>query len=392
MNDDKANRFNRLAARFCEYREWVSLAKEQTGKSFATQIREIQALKSTGGQCGISDYYWHKLYDDDYQMGRGAKDFLGWRLQQKLSLALNPRLAVLPAWDKLTFTQIATAAGLPVAPIRASFHRSPQISAALGSHLDSKEAVGKFLRDPSNYPLFAKPSFSQQSYGSAYLASYDKVTDRLILLDDSTISVAEFLRRLEETVDYRYHKPECGFLFQLPLTLAPEILALTDWPAVCGVRVICINGPEEARPIRAAWKIALKPNHMDNFGMGSHGNLLADVDLETGKISKVIGGFWPKTRVYKQHPVSGKSFENYFLPGWDHVLDACKRGGAVFPLMKIHHWDFAITDQGPMILELNDIGGTQIAQMHGHGLLTEETREFLKRHANAQARPWVKAL
>jgi hypothetical protein len=57
--------------------------------------------------------------------------------------------------------------------------------------------------------------------------------------------------------------------------------------------------------------------------------------------------------------------------------------------MKIHHWDFALTSEGPMILELNDMGGTEIAQVHGHGLLTQETREFLKRYANTQTHPWI---
>jgi len=74
------------------------------------------------------------------------------------------------------------------------------------------------------------------------------------------------------------------------------------------------------------------------------------------------------------------------------LLDACRRAGPVFPLMKIHHWDFALTDKGPVILELNDVGGTEIAQVHGRGLLTLQTRQFLKRHANANAHPWVKAL
>ncbi len=392
MQTNVSNRVSRLASQLHEYREWISLATAQTGKRLPEQLREIRELRKAGGQCGISDYYWHKLYDDDYQAGRGAKDFLGWRLQQPLSLALNPRYAVLPAWDKLLFTQIATEAGLPVAPIVACFHRSAKMPPTLGLHLPSKEAVGAFLRHQAVYPLFGKPSFSQQSYGSAYLAGYDKVADVLTLLDGSTISVDRFLGRLDGTVDHRYHKPECGFLFQSPLALAPEIRALTNWPAVCGARVICLNGPEGVRLIRAAWKIALPPNHMDNFGMGDHGNLLANVDLETGKVSKVIGGFWPKTEVYEQHPVSGQSFDNFYLPGWSQVLDACKCAGAVFPLMKIHHWDFAFTDQGPMILELNDLGGTQIAQMHGHGLLTEETRDFLKRYGFLKEHPWIRNL
>ena len=145
-------------------------------------------------------------------------------------------------------------------------------------------------------------------------------------------------------------------------------------------------------PIRAIWKIATSPNHVDHFKQGKNGNLLADVDLATGEISRVIGGFWPNTQVLTRHPVSGKPANGLRLPDWDQILDACQRGGAVFPLMKIHHWDFALTDQGPVILELNDMGGTMIPQVHGRGLLTLQTRGFLKRHANTNAHPWVKAL
>lgn len=375
-----------------EYMKWISLARAQTGKSWFDQLREIKALKSYGGQCGISDYYWYKLYDEEYQIGRGAPDFLSWRLQQKLSLALNPRQVVLPAWDKCVFTQIASAGGLPVAPIRACYHPANRISDSLGTHLKSKAAAAAYLRDPSIYPLFGKPAYSQQGYGSASLASYDPSSDMIRLLDGKTISIESFLKRLDESVDVRFHKPECGFVFQECFSLAPEIQALTNWSAICGVRIVCLNGPLGAKPIRAIWKIAVPPNHVDNFSLGKYGNLLADVNFENGEISRAVSGFWPNTKVLSKHPFSGQSIAGFRLPGWKRILDACQRGGAVFPMMKIHHWDFALTDQGPMILELNDIGATEFLQIHGHGLLTEETREFIKRYGNAREHSWIKSL
>lgn len=382
----------RRLAQVSEYREWAALAQQQTGKSLLTQIREISALKNKGGQCGVSDYYWYKLYDESYQLGRGAKDFVGWSQQANFSLALNPRGSVLPAWDKCVFMLMASSAGLPVAPIRACFHHSTRISKSLGLHLKSVGEVGSFLRDPSIYPIFGKPAYSQQGYGSAYLASYDLALDRLKLLDGKSLPVDEFLKRLDQTVDQRYHKPECGYLFQDSFKLAPEILSFTNWPAICGVRVICLNGKDGVIPLRAIWKIATPPNFVDNFSLGKNGNFLADVDLVTGEVSRMVGGFWPKTEVFAANPFSGHLVSGFRLPGWDKVLDACQQGGPVFPLMKIHHWDFALTDRGPLILELNDVGGTEIAQVHGRGLLTLETREFLKRHANAQAHPWVRKL
>jgi len=392
MEPKRSNRLHRLLEKFGEYSEWARLAQEQTGKTLATQFREIQALKGYGGQCGISDYYSYKLYDDDYVRGDGPRDFLGWRLQQQFSLALNPRISVLPAWDKTAFLQMAHSAGLPVAPVQACFHPAGRIAESLGIHLRSKEEAADYLRNPSIYPLFGKPAFSQQGYGSAYLSGYDPSTDNLQLLDGKTISTENFVKRLDESVGQRFHKPECGFLFQQSFTPPSEIQSITNWSAICGVRIICLNGADGVRPIRAIWKIAVPPNHVDNFSLGKYGNLMADVDLKTGEIDRVINGLWPKTQILLTHPISGRSLVGFKLPGWEQVLDACQKAGSVFPLMKIHHWDFALTNQGPMILELNDMGGTEIAQLHGHGLLKEETRKFLKRYANTTDHPWIRKI
>lgn len=389
MSTESESQLKRRFKQLAEYRGWAERATQQTGKSLVTQLREIRALRGYGGQCGVSDYYWYKLYDESYQLGRGAKDFLGWGLQEKFSLALNPRYAVLPAWDKLVFTQIAEASGLPTAPIRATYHVADSISKSLGLHLKTKLAVGKFLRDESIYPLFGKPAFSQQGVGSMYIVGYDPVTDSLKQLKGGSVPVTEFLERMDRSVDLRYHKPECGFLFQDGFTLAPAISKLTNWTALCGVRMMCLNGPEGVTPLRTFWKIAVPPNQVDNFSMGKYGNLLANVNPLTGEISRVLGGFWPTTAVLTAHPLSGKAFAGFKLPDWEKILDACRIGGAVFPLMKIQHWDFALTDKGPIILELNDIASTQAAQIHGCGLLTEHAREFLKEHANKVAHPWI---
>jgi len=379
-------------SRLTTYRQWQRMATAQTGKSVLQQCREIIALRKLGGQCGISDYYWYKLYDSDYLQGRGAKDFLGWRLQAELSLALNPRNVVLPAWDKTVFMALADSVGLPVVPTIATYKASSRLPAVLGMHLRTTAEVATFLRDPSVFPLFGKPAYSQQGYGSAYLIRHDKASDNLVLLDGETVPVERFLQRLDQPIDKRYHRPECGFLFQKPLKLAEPIERLTGWNAICGARVICLNGPEGSCPIRAIWKIAVPPNHVDNFSLGKYGNLLADIDPATGAISRVLGGLWPQTRLLSKHPVSGETFQDFRLPDWQHVLDACRALGELMPMMRIQHIDFAFTNEGFKILEINDIGGTEIAQLHGYGLLTQRMRGFLKQFGNSTNHSWINYL
>lgn len=382
----------RLPTRLAEYRAWVRLAREQTGKGPYAQAREILVLKRAGGQCGITDYYWYRLYDETYLRGGATKDFLGWRLQDSFNFALNPRHAVLPAWDKLVFHLIASAAGLPVTPLKAVYRPAEHFYDGVGIHLRNSSEVEAYLRCQDNYPLFAKPAYSQQGVGVLHLCGYDRTQDALLLVDGGRLPVADFMKRVLGSVDRRYHKPECGFLFQAPLRLAPEIERLTGWPAICGVRIICLNGSREVVPIGAAWKIAVPPNHVDNFHMGAYGNLVAEIDLESGEVGRVLDGMGPGARLLDAHPRTGQRLSGFRLPGWTELLRICREAGPLFPLMKVLHWDFALTDRGPVILELNDMGGTQIVQLFGRGLLAEVTRDFLKQHADRKAHPWISRL
>lgn len=379
-------------ALFNQYKEWVQLVHAQTGKNLITQFHEIRSLRHSGGQCGATDYYWHNLYNDDYMMGRGRQDFLGWRLGQEISLALNARESALPGVDKLAFAIIAGSSGLPIPEIVATYYNSSQISNLLGLHLKNKEAVAAFLRDQSIYPIFGKPAYTLGGYGAAYLTGYDSASDHLHQIDGSTIPLNQFLNRLEISV-HEEHKPEHGFLFQNILNLDQKLTEFTQWQAISSVRIVCLNDSgKKIHPIRAVWKISVPPNYQDNFARGVNGNLLANIDSKTGKINRLLKGFWPTGEILEQHPLSKQTVDGFQLPYWNEILNICQLGGQLFPSLKIQHWDIALTNNGPVVLEINDYGGIQIIQAHGYGLLTEQTREFLKLNANLKVYPWIKAL
>ena len=392
MFDKLSQAWHRRTEQIAELATFAAAARAQTGKSALTQAREILKLRGAGGRCGVSDYYWYRLYDPGFQQGRGAPDFLGWRLQTEFCAALNPRAAVLPAWDKITFYTLAYAAGLPVAPVAATFSAAPRLSPVLGLHLASVEQAAHYLRAQASYPLFAKPSHSQQGVGAASIDSYDGESDSLRLQGGASLAVTDFLRRLTHSVDPRYHRPECGMLFQPRLSSAREIVALTQWPAVSGVRVTCLNGPDGVTPLRAVWKVAVPPNHVDNFSKGKYGNMLADVDLQTGEVSRLLTGFGPHHLPMTRHPLTGADLCGFKLPGWTRVLDACRLAGPVFPLLRLHGWDFVLTDTGPFMLELNDTIATEMLQVHGRGLLTSVCRGFLQSNHHGGKPDWVARL
>lgn len=368
------------------------LARSETGKSIPRQIAEIRRLARCAGQCGASDYYELGLYNDGHLAGNRREDFVGWRGLNEFSLALNPRHSVLPAWDKFVFTQLALGSGLPAIPPVACVHPGRSIPAAFGTHLRDASEVRAFLCDRRNYPLFGKPAFSQQGIGACYLTDYVEGSGTIRLKSGEQLGVDQFVNNLFVPIDPQYHRPECGYLFQQPLEMPDTLQRLTGTDVISGLRVVCLNDPQGAFPIAAIWKVAVPPNQVDNFNMGKYGNLVASIDVQSGKLGPLIGQCWPGAQLHDVHPASNQPVAGTVLPYWADVLRICEDAGKVFPVMKIHHWDIVITSSGPRLLELNDQGALAFLQLHGKGLLTARVRSFFHQHANATRFPWVNSL
>ena len=59
------------------------------------------------------------------------------------------------------------------------------------------------------------------------------------------------------------------------------------------------------------------------------------------------------------------------LPDWRQAVETLPVGAGDFPQLRLQHWDVALTDRGPVILELNVEGGLRTHQIvdAGPGLL-----------------------
>ena len=90
-----------------------------------------------------------------------------------------------------------------------------------------------------------------------------------------------------------------------------------------------------------------------------------------------MSGIGRETRWSDRHPDTGVRLTDQILPDWAKVRDVVLSGAAVIPGLPMQAWDVALTDRGPILLEVNAIGSFILPQMaRGAGLLNEELREF----------------
>jgi hypothetical protein len=109
----------------------------------------------------------------------------------------------------------------------------------------------------------------------------------------------------------------------------------------------------EARIITTFIKIGRVGKCVDNAGDG--GNVDVCVDIETGEIKYAIQyDGWRKIKDIECHPDSGNQLNGIVIENWENIKADVIKFQQAFPYCKAAGWDIAITDEGPLVIEVND--------------------------------------
>lgn len=133
-----------------------------------------------------------------------------------------------------------------------------------------------------------------------------------------------------------------------------EQLATFNDSSVNTVRFMTALYPEGSAKIIATFiKIGRAGRCVDNAGGG--GNVDVCVDVETGEIRHAIRfDGWHNVKDIDCHPDNGNPLNGVIIENWESVKAEVIRFQQAFPYCKVAGWDIAITDNGPVVIEIND--------------------------------------
>ena len=78
-------------------------------------------------------------------------------------------------------------------------------------------------------------------------------------------------------------------------------------------------------------------------------------DIDTGEIKYAIQfGGWRNIKNIDNHPDSGNRLNGVIISNWESIKEQVKKIQQAFPYCKAAGWDIAITDDGPVVIEVND--------------------------------------
>jgi hypothetical protein len=354
--------------------------KKAHQKGMLGQLLDIIVLYRVNPCCNLWDYYRYRLYTAPRGSER-YKNTLGTGQIEPFNRSLNVRTGVTVSWDKLLFAQVCDVFRLPTVRLAGVFKPAGPLADFIPVKMNQIDQV-KELMASRTAPLFVKPVLCQQGIGGYYVEGYDKDADRVTTRDGKVFTFDEFIKLTINNPDTRLYRRRMGYLFQEVVRQHPAITKFTGTDVPSGFRVVVLN--DEYNPVvhSVVWKIVKPGNVNDNFSKGKIGNLVARVNPEDGSVTKAVNGYWPFARYFDTHPETGLHFEEFSIPLWDTMLSEIKRASSVISTMNILHWDVIMGEEGPVILELNDIGGTEFLQMHETALMDASIRDFMRRYAN----------
>ena len=327
-------------------------------------LREILLLWRGPGRLTPQEYFYYRLWDPSTPFEEKRR-FVGKHAQTAMHLACNSQYWYCAAADKILFHTIMSGAGMPIPDLIAICAEGRSIPGI--PNLTDVNALASLLRKPEFYPMFMKEVGGKYSLSVVSAERYDLATDKVVLLAGE--------RQTPEVLASKLICPR-GYLIQRRMRQAPALAALFG-PRLWSVRVFVMNGKSGPRIHRATVKIATGENPADNYWR--HGNMIGAVDLESGLIYRTARGMGADLRLNESHPDTGCKIVGTRIYEWHRLKEIVLAAAPLFAGIHSQSWDVALTDQGPVLLEVNFGGDLNLAQLAtGKGALDAAYSEHLE--------------
>ena len=354
----------------------VRVAREH-GVNPITQFAQVLQGRRKVNGLKLSDYYDFELYRFADRARR--MEFVGVQGSRHLNGRLSPegvRQHCDFLNDKVMLGEFLNGLGL----------RSTETQAVVDNRrlfgdlpvLRSLDDIRTFLTRDARFPLFAKPAVGSLSVGSARIDGVEEGGKTLRFGNGETVALDEFAQEILDDHAKR------GFLFQTAVAQHPKLTEMTG-AALGTIRVVTV--PEEAdrpRVLYVLWKIPSPRAMSDNFWQD--GSMLAQIELETGRIQKCRLGTGLDTLHIETHPVTGRPIVGETMPYWTELKALAEKAHALFPNSGVLGWDIGMSEDGPVIVECNNSPFHALYQLAtGEGVLNSRFTPVFDKVATRQA-------
>lgn len=285
-----------------------------------------------------AEYFKYRLWrpglDDP-----GRLTYTSQRERRLSEVATNPRVGGRGNRGKTEAQELFAGHDLPGPELLGQVDLEPARAAGRPGVLRTVEGFAALLEERGRLGVVIKPEHGMQGDGIIVLVESGR--DGGALVSGAALSVGELWARL------RAHGSDGRWRIERRVVPHP-LLAGFRAGTTPTVRLLTLRVDGGVVIHAATLKVPRGDSGVDNL---ARGNLVAAVDLETGRVGHATDG--TGLPVLDQHPDSAVPIRGMVVPHWQGVRRVACLGAALFDHWRAIGWDVAVTADGPVVLEAN---------------------------------------
>lgn len=342
--------------------DMLAYAAKKSGRSTLSIGKEFGALNRSFRKINIAEYLRWGLYDDtrfdDAARAQFISNDVHWPIVHK---ANDPRWQA-AAEDKITAATILTAGGVAVPETIAVIDRSARIYPGI-EKVATADGLRAVIASHGTSDLFGKMRDGMVSFGAFRVRDADAT--HITCDGQPPMTYETFMTEFLGGHAYLLQKR-----LDNHSALAPHASGLAT------VRMINLVRTEDIYSPFAIISMPQGDNVADTLWRS--GNIACDIDIASGAIRTVVRRNGHDIDFLPDHPDT-PGLMGSVLPHWDALREMNDRAARLFGAIGYQSTDIAITQDGPVIVELNYGSGFGLPQnASGRGLLNPVVRAWFE--------------
>ncbi|HMB78009.1 MAG TPA: sugar-transfer associated ATP-grasp domain-containing protein, partial [Kiloniellaceae bacterium] len=293
--------------------------------------KEYFKLSRGPGRLTFNDYVLYQLYQAADLSLAEKRRFVSGDLMWRIAINVNDMSWQIVTEDKFLSYAVLRQLRFPIPETLAVVDESGRCYGETAV-LQKVSDLGDFLTASDAFPIFAKPNHALGSFGAMIIKGFED--SKLVLESAAPLSLEEGFGALTKGG---------AFLLQRVVRNHPDIEVLS--PHLSTIRLTNFIGKAGVITPCALLKLTSAGSIADNYWR--KGNMMADIDMETGRMRRVVTGKGMDMEVLTRHPASGEELIGRQIPYWQEVLDLNERCAHCFAPIKFQSLDVAVTPSGP---------------------------------------------
>lgn len=319
-----------------------SQIRKDTGWSYFRILTEYNAARKKLG-INLHEYFIYRIYDSQMPAQFRSRFMSGVNRDAFLKV-LNPADYILLARNKYVTKIIFKSLGIPTPEIL--FLYDPQAGLESTFVVNNSESAVRRLLEIKSKPFVVKVIEGSHGRDVNVYAGFGVTEDGFRAFHVSGVE-----HSLSQMLDFAGKGYKLLVEEKVEQTLAFSSL---NQSSVNTIRMITRLHPDgTADLIAATLRVGRKGRWVDNASRG--GNVMAQVNYETGRLYNINSFIDYRTsEPVTHHPDSGVSLAGFVVEDWPAIMETVLGFQRKVSWLKAIGWDIAITDSGPVVIEIND--------------------------------------